>query len=133
MSLHDVAGEIEQRADLRLGKRFIAEFVARIDELDADRTAVDVALTRPIRDSRMPGAAFFRHVAIDAAVAIDRVMGGDFRLRIAEPRHRLFRRFHAGVVQHQHVDRHALGAFIVVGRAAFDDPGRHHQHHTKIL
>src|SRR5277367_1185187 len=86
MALRDVAGEIEQRRDLRFGKWHIAKLVARIDDLDADRAPIDVALAGPIGDARMPRAELFVHMAIDAAVAIDRVVSRDFRLRIAETR-----------------------------------------------
>src|SRR5882762_8255507 len=43
----------------------IAPVMAAIDDLDADRTGVDVLLARPRRDAGMPGAAGFGHALHD--------------------------------------------------------------------
>ena len=61
MAGEDGAAELDERLHLRLRKRPVAELVAGIDELDADGDAVDIALTAPIADARVPGAAPFIH------------------------------------------------------------------------
>ena len=63
----------------------------------------------------MPGAARLWNVGIDLAFAVDGVMRRNARGRIAETRKGCVRRFHAGVMQHQHVDRAAIGARIMIG------------------
>ena len=44
---HDLSRQGLQRGHLRLREGAIAEFVAGIDELDADRAAVDIRLAFP--------------------------------------------------------------------------------------
>src|SRR5208282_4023171 len=70
----DVLGERLECGDLRLGEIAVAELVARVDELDADRARVDVARTRPEALARVPGAPFLRDEAIAGAVLVDEVM-----------------------------------------------------------
>ena len=62
----------------------------------------------------MPGAPRLRHMDIDGAVFIDGVVRRYFRRWIAQPRQRLGRAFHAGIMQYQHVD-HRVAAIILVG------------------
>ena len=100
----NAACQFDQRRDLRFGKGAIAEFMAGIDQLDADGAGIDVARAGPIGNARMPGAALFRHQRIDRAILVDHVMRRDFGGGIAHPRQRRFAAWHAGVMQHQHVD-----------------------------
>src|SRR6185437_7207086 len=67
----DLLRDVDEGGDLFVRKRNISEFMARIDEFDADGARIDVARTRPIGNARMPGAPVLRHMAIDAPVAAD--------------------------------------------------------------
>ena len=97
--------------------------MAGIDQLDADRARVDVAMAAPERDAGVPGAAILRHQAEDAAVLLDHVVRADLRRRVAHPRQRRVAGLHAGVVQHQHVDGRVAARVVVGGRAV--DHGAH--------
>ena len=123
MPREDAARQRRQGGHLRGRKTAIAEFMAGIDDLDADRARVDVAMAAPGRDAGVPGAAVLRHQAEDAAVLLDHVMRADFRRRVAHPRQRRVAGRHAGVVQHQHVDGRAAARVVVGGRAV--DHGAH--------
>ena len=75
---HDVAAERDDGVDLRIGKIAVAEFMSRIDDLDADRARVDIGDAFPRRSAAVPGAPRFRHELIDAAVFVDEIVRGDF-------------------------------------------------------
>ena len=60
----DVGDERDQRRDLLVREIAIAEFVARIDDLDADTGTVDVADTTPARLASVPCAFFLVDEAI---------------------------------------------------------------------
>ena len=68
------------------GNGAVAELVAGIDDLHADRAGVDVALALPVASARVPGAALLGHQREDAAVLLDQVVGRDLGLGIAQPR-----------------------------------------------
>ena len=61
--LLDVGDQRNQRRDLLVGKRAIAEFVARIDDLDPDARRIDVGDAAPARLARVPGALSTRRPA----------------------------------------------------------------------
>jgi hypothetical protein len=121
MAREDGVREFQERIDLRCGKRDIAEFVSGIDEFDSDRAAVHIALAGPPRNSGVPRAPAFVDVAIDTAIAIDRVMRRYFRFGIAQPVERLFGRAHARVVQDEHIDCRARRPRVMIGRGTLDE------------
>ena len=100
----------------RSGKSTIAEFVPRIDDLDADRARIDIGLAGPGRHAGVPGAPLLRHALHDAAVLEHHVMRRHFALRRAQPLERRFAGPHAGVVQQDHVGLAPELAFVVIGR-----------------
>ena len=100
---HDAAAQRDHGGDLAQRKVRIAPVMAAIDDLDADRTGIDVFLAGPGRHAGMPGALGFGHALHDAAVLQHDVMGGNVGARRAQPRDRAFHVRHAGVVQHDHV------------------------------
>jgi hypothetical protein len=53
----DVAAEGDDPVDLPVGESPVAEFVARIDDLDADGARIDVGLAGPVRLAGVPGRA----------------------------------------------------------------------------
>src|SRR3546814_9813182 len=71
----DIAEKGQQRIDLYGGEFAIAEFMARIDQLDADRTCVDVADATPVGHAGMPGALAFLDQPVDGAILVEDVMG----------------------------------------------------------
>ena len=85
MAITDRRGELDQRSDLLFWKGPVAPFVPRIDQLDADRMAVDVGDVAPAAKSSMPGSALVGHELADQAVLVDDVVGADRGNRIAEP------------------------------------------------
>ena len=91
MTHQDAVAECGQRPDLRFGKFAIAEFMPRIDQLDANGARIDVARPRPIGLARMPGAPRFRYMTVNGAVLVDGVMRRNLGVGIAQPRQRLFR------------------------------------------
>ncbi len=92
--------------------------MAWVDDLDADRSGVAVAVALPERDPRVPGAALLGDQSEDATVLLDQIVGRHLGLRIAQALQRLLARAHAGVVQHQHVRRRAPD--VEVGRRRLD-------------
>ena len=118
---HDAAAQRDHGGDLAQRKFRIAPVVAAIDDLDADRTGVDVLFAAPGRHAGMPGALGLRHALHDAAVLQHDVMRGDVGARGAELRDRALHVRHAGVVQHDHVGQAALAAVAVIRRR--DDVG----------
>src|SRR5204863_7097138 len=69
----DVAAERDDGIDLRVGKIAIAEFVPRVDDLDADGARIDVGRAFPRSGASVPGALRFRHHLDDATVLIDEI------------------------------------------------------------
>ena len=65
MAILDVGDEGDQRVHLLVGKGLIAQFVARIDDLDADRDVVEVALALPARHAGVKGAPRLGHQPTD--------------------------------------------------------------------
>jgi hypothetical protein len=112
---------------LRFRERAIAELVSGVDQFDADRAAIDVALALPGADSRMPGAALFGNQAVGGPLLVDHVMRADLGLGIAQPGQRRLGTLHARVMQHEHIDGAALGTRIVIGRGAVDRIGQTHR------
>src|SRR5438552_4168590 len=97
----DVAAQHGDGFHLGGGKGTVAEFVAGIDDLDADRALVDVGMAAPTADAGMPGAAVLADQRIDRAVFLDDVMRTDSAGRIGEPPARFLTALHAGVMQYQ--------------------------------
>ena len=71
-----------QLADLGFGKFVIAEFMARIDQLDPDRARIDVGMAAPMGYPGVPGALPFVHQSVNVAVFVDQVMGRDLGLGV---------------------------------------------------
>ena len=118
---HDAAAQCDHGGDLAQRKVRIAPVMAAIDDLDADRTGVDVFLAGPDRHAGMPGALGFRHALHDAAVFQHDVMRGNVGAGGAQLRDRAFDVRHAGVVQQDHVGQPALVPIAVIRRR--DDVG----------
>ena len=78
---HDAAAQRDHGGDLAQRKFRIAPVMAAIDDLDADRTGIDVFFAGPGRHAGMPGALGFRDALHDAAVFQHDVMGGDVGAR----------------------------------------------------
>ncbi len=97
----------------------VAPFMAGIDDLDTDRGIVQRAPAAPVGHAGVEGAALLGHQAEDGAVLVHHVMRGHARFRVAQPGHRFGAGFHAGVVQHQHVD--GAGALVLVGARQVGD------------
>ena len=118
---HDAAAQRDHGGDLAQRKVRIAPVMAAIDDLDADRTGIDVFLAGPGRHAGMPGALGFRDALHDAAVLQHDVMRRYVGARGAQLRDRALDVGHAGVVQHDHVGQAALVAVAIVRRR--DDVG----------
>jgi hypothetical protein len=67
----DIPAQRLHRLHLRFGERAVAPFVARIDDLDADRNGVERGLPHPVRHPGVPGAALFGHQPPNRAVLLD--------------------------------------------------------------
>ena len=118
---HDAPAQRDHGGDLAQRKIRIAPVMAAIDDLDADRTGVDVFLAGPDRHAGMPGALGLRHALHDAAVFQHDVMCRDVGAGRAQLRDRAFDIGHAGVVQHDHVGQPALVPVAIIHRR--DDVG----------
>ncbi len=113
---HDAAAQRDHRGGLAQRKIRITPVMAAIDDLDPDRTGIDVFLAGPGRHAGMPGAFGFQHALHDTAVLEHDVMRGDIGARRAQPRDRAFDVRHAGIVQDDHVGRAAVAALAIVRR-----------------
>src|SRR6266852_6451133 len=71
---HDAAAQRDHGGDLAQREFRIAPVMAAIDDLDADRTGIDVLFAGPGRYAGMPGAFGFRDALHDAAVFQNDVM-----------------------------------------------------------
>ena len=118
---HDAAAQRDHGRDLAQRKIRIAPVVAAIDDLDPDRTGIDVVLAGPGRHAGVPGALALGHALHDAAVLQHDVMGRYVGAGGAELRDRAFDIRHAGVVQHDHVRQAPLVAVAKIRRR--DDVG----------
>ena len=102
------------------GKRPVAPLMAGVHDLDADRARVEILIAPPPAAPRLPGALVFGHQREHPAVFLDHVMGRDARLLVllhAGERRRAV--LHAGIVQHQHVER--VQPLVEVGARGLDD------------
>src|SRR3546814_5236716 len=90
--------------------------MARIDQLDADRTCVDVADATPVGHAGMPGALTFLDQPVDGAVLVEDVMGTDLGNGVAQAPQRRGGGRHAGILQHHHVPGAEADALIEIGR-----------------
>jgi hypothetical protein len=73
----------------------------------------------------MPGAQALVHQANDPPVAIDQIMRADLGQRIAQPRQRVIRGLHAGVMQDQTIDGAPVRPLIGIGRRMLADRENH--------
>ena len=89
--------------------------MAGIDDFNPNGASIDIALSAPARDTRVPSALLFPDKSRDLAILFDEIVGTDFRLLIGQTAKRLLCRLHAGVVEDQHVDRSVGFALIEVG------------------
>ena len=114
MARQDLQAQIAHRHQLQHRKVAVAEFMPRIDDLDADRPIVQPALAAPAGNPGMPGASPLRHQAQHIPVLVHQIVAGYLRRRIAQPLHRLARGLHAGVMQDHHVDRRTNRPVVLV-------------------
>ncbi len=121
----DGEAQVAYHSHLQGRKIAITPFVARIDDLDADRARVQLRLASPVRDTGVPGAPFLRNEAQCAAVFVHDVMRRHARHRITQPIDRILRTLHASVMQDQRVDRYACRPIIMVRAWQFPDLQRH--------
>jgi hypothetical protein len=112
---HDAAAQRDHGRDLPQRILRIAPIVPAIDDLDTDRTGIDVVLAGPGRDAGMPGAFGLRHALHDAAVLQDDIMRRDVGSRGGQLGDRALRVGHARVVQQDHVGHAALVPLAEVG------------------
>src|SRR5260221_2271823 len=74
VTLLDVGDQRDQRSDLLVGKRAVAELMTRIDDLDADAGRIDVGDSAPARLAGVPGALRFVDEAIDRSILVDQIV-----------------------------------------------------------
>jgi hypothetical protein len=116
MALDDVAAQRDHGIDLGVRKIGIAEAVAAVADLDADRARIDVGLVFPARDAGVPGPARLWHELPDLAALVDDVMARHLGDRITQARQRCRRVRGAGVVEQQNVGGELRRPRPVVGR-----------------
>jgi hypothetical protein len=104
---------------LLLGEGAVAEFVARIDDLDADAAAVHAVDAAPVGEAGVPGAMLLGDHAQYPAVLLDQIMAGHAGFGVAEARDSGFAVLHARIVKDDHRD--AGIARIEIGRGPVDD------------
>ena len=90
--------------------------MAGIDDLDADRGRIEVALALPDADAGMPCASRFRHELHDRAVFLDDIMSGDLGLGVAQQVDRALRGRHAGIMQDEAIGSRETAPLAVIGR-----------------
>src|ERR1700681_652728 len=74
---HDAAAQRDHGGDLAQRIFRIAPVVAAIDDLDADRTGIDVFFAGPGSHAGMPGTLGFRDALHDTAIFEDDVVRGN--------------------------------------------------------
>jgi hypothetical protein len=111
----DVAGQRDDRGNLRFRIGRQPAGMAGMSDLDADGAGVDVAHARPGSGARVPGPVGLRHHLHDASVLEHEVMGRDLGGRVAQALQRTLRRRHARVVQDQHVRALSVFPLPVIG------------------
>ena len=114
MPRQDLQAQVAHRGESADGEVAIAPFMPGIDDLDADGAPVQLGIAAPVRHAGVVGAACLRHQAQHRAVLVHHVMRRHMRRRIAQPVDCRLGCLHAGVVQNQRVDRHAVGPGILV-------------------
>ena len=85
MAAQNVAAKRLHRLHLRIGKFEVAELVAGIVDLDADRAGIEVGLAGPQALPGMPGALVLAHHLGDAPLLVDEIVAGDLRLLPRQP------------------------------------------------
>ena len=90
--------------------------VAGVDDLDADRTGIDVGLAGPERFAGVPGAPALLHELHDTAVLMDKIMAGDLAAGRFEQFERGVGIAHARIVQHDHIGAPAILAIAEIRR-----------------
>ena len=88
--------------------------MAGIDDLDADRPSIQRCVASPIGHAGVEGTPRFRNQAQHGAVLVHHVMRRHMCVRIAQPVDRRPCRLHAGVVQDQRVDGHAVRSVVLI-------------------
>ena len=116
VAAQDVEAERLHASHLRLWEIAVAELVAGIMNLDADRAGVEVGFAGPQALPGMPGAFELAHHLGDASILVDKVVAGDLRLFPGQPVERGVRGLHAGVMQHEHVRHAAVSPRLAVRR-----------------
>ena len=87
--------------------------MAEIVHFDADGTRVHVGFAGPAASAGVPSAPRLRDQLECLAVCCDQVVAGDLVQGVAEEVERGISTFHAGVVEHDRVDRLALSLIVV--------------------
>jgi hypothetical protein len=116
MPRDDVMTERDNGLDLLRREVPIAEVMAGIDDLDADRARIDVGRAFPGRGPGMLGAARFGHELHDATVLENEIVARDLGRRIAEAGERFLGGFGAGVMKQQEIRRRDAAALAEIGR-----------------
>ena len=133
----DVARKGDGRGDLGIRKGRRAAVVSGIDDLDADRGRVEVALAFPMARAGVPGAIALGDQLIDPPVLPDEIMRRDLGGRIDQQSERILAGRHAGVMKDKRIGRpHAAplakirrgeergGERTVAGRTGHQFPSR---------
>ena len=107
MTEEKTQAKLDQGLHLRFGEGPVAERAPRVHQLDSNGPGVDVRMSAPMGDAGVPGPFVLGHQTADAPVLFDDIMGADLGLTIAKPPIGGFRAFHAGIMQHQHIDDRA--------------------------
>lgn len=93
---HDLTQQAGQPVHLAQGKGA----VAGIGDLDPDGAGIDVIAPLPGPRTRVPGPAILGDQGLGTAILMDQPMCADLGQGVAQPRARLGRVGHAGIVQH---------------------------------
>ena len=120
MAGQDITGQFDKRRHLGFGKWPVAEFMARIDQFYTDGPPVDVGLPPPAGHPGMPGPFILGDQGMDGAVFVDHIVGADLGRRVAQALQRRLGTGHAGIMQHQHIDRDAFWSIVEIRRPGFD-------------
>ena len=109
MPVLDVGHQGNQRGDLLVGERPVAELVAGIHDLNSDACRIDVGDATPARLAGVPGALRFVDQAVDRAIFVDEIVARHPGLGRGQAVERALGVRHSGVMEDDHRDgQHAL-------------------------
>ena len=105
----DVGDQRDERGDLLVGERPIAELMARIDDFDADARRIDIGHSSPARLTRVPGAVRLIDEAVNRTVFVNEIVTGNLSFGRGQPIERAFGVRHSGIMEDDHRDgQHSL-------------------------